>query len=318
MTRLLLAGIALCALCSAQISTQATPEEQLTIRVTYKDDRRVSSNLRVELISAFGSIIDTRMTDGFGTVVFAHLTPAKYKVRVSGDGVESTESAILDLTDSGPNVTEYVAVKRLQAPNGLGLSSVDDLNVPSEARKELDKGAASMEQKNWADAKLHFERAAAAYPKYALAYNNLGVTYLKLNDGAKAVEAFQRALELDEHLSQANLYLGQFYYDNKKYKEAEPCLLRAATADPRSAQILTALANTQLQNQEPDLALASAQKVHSLADHKKFAIAHLIAAQVLSGRNDTEGVRQEYRRFLEEDPKSAMAQRVREALAKLQ
>jgi predicted Zn-dependent protease len=82
------------------------------------------------------------------------------------------------------------------------------------------------------------------------------------------------------------VYLGSFYYDNKDYKQAEPYLLRAASVEPRNPQILMVLANAQMQNGEADQALANAQKVHSLPDHKKFAIAHLIAAQILSDRGD--------------------------------
>ena len=96
------------------------------------------------------------------------------------------------------------------------------------------------------------------------------------------MESFRTALQLDEHLWQANVYLGRFYYDNKDYKQAEPYLLRAASAEPRNPQILMVLANTQVQNGEADQALANAEKVHSLPDHTKFAIAHLIAAQILN------------------------------------
>jgi tetratricopeptide (TPR) repeat protein len=140
---------------------------------------------------------------------------------------------------------------------------------------------------------------------------------LKLNQGPQAVEAFRTAIQLDENQLQASAYLGQFYYENKDYKQAEPCLLRAAVADPKNAQVLMALANTQLKNGEADQALASAQKVHSLADHQKYAIVHLIAAEVLSGKGDNQKVADEYRLFLQEAPSSPMAARVKDALATL-
>ena len=303
---------------AAQVFAQAVPEEQLTVRVTYDDDRTAPANLRVELMSAYGGSIQTRTTDGFGSVIFSRLQPAKYKVRVSGDGVVTTETGELDMTESGPNVTEYVRVRRVAAAaSEPGTLSVADLNIPAEAKKEFDTGTSNMEQKNWNEAKTHLERAIAIYPKYALAHNNMGVTYLKLGQGANAVESFRAALQLDEHLVQANEYLGHFYYDNKDYKQAEPYLLRVASAQPGDPQILTALANTQMQNGEADRALANAQKVHSLPDHKKFAVAHLIAAEILSGRSDNKRVREEYQQFLKEDPNSPLAPRVKDALAKL-
>jgi len=309
--------ISLLSSCIAQTASQAVPEEQLTVRVSYEDDRRASANLSVELFSTFGSSIETRVTDGFGSVIFARLQPAKYKLRISGVDIVTTETGEIDMTESGPNSTEYVTVKRVKQPNPAGVTSTVDLNVPTEAKKEFDKGAASMEKKNWSDAKDHFNRAISLYSKYASAYNGLGMSYLKLGQGPQAVEALRTALQIDENQSQANAYLGQFYYENKDYKQAEPCLLRAATADPRNPQILTALANTQLKNGEADQALASAQKVHSLPDHEKYAIVHLIAAEVLSGKGDNQKVADEYRLFLREAPSSPMAARVKEALATL-
>lgn len=322
MLRRLFVCIFLMAGCLAQVlaqsASQAVPEAQLTVRVTYEDDHPVPANFRVELLSAYGGTAGVRTTDGYGSVIFTRLQPAKYKLRVSGDGVVTTETDEVDLTQSGPNVTRYVPVRRVPSATGEpGTLSVADLDIPADAKKEFDKGAGDMEQKNWSEAKTHLERAIAIYPKYALAHNNLAVTYLKLGQGPNAVESFRTAAQLDEHLGQANLYLGHFYYDNKDYKQAEPYLLRSVSADPRNPQILMALANAQLQNGEEDQALENSRKVHALPDHKKFAIAHLIAAQVLSNRGDNQGTQEEYRLFLREDPDSTMAPRVKDALAKL-
>src|SRR5258708_569348 len=313
-----LRSVLLVATCAAPLFGQANPEEQLNVRVIYENDRTVPANLRVELLSAYGSSIATRTTDGFGSVIFARLRPAKYKVRVSGVGVVTTETGELDLSDSGPNSTIYVSVKKEASDQiGSGSLSVADLNVPSAAKKEFDKGTDSMEKKNWTEAKDHLSLAISIYPKYALAHNNLGMTYLKLGQGAAAVESFQNALHFDENIGQANIYLGQFYYDNKDYKQAEPFLLRAAVGEPQNPQILLALANAQMKNGEAESALANARKGHSLPDHQKFAIAHLIAAQILSDRGDNQKVVEEYRQFLKEDPSSPLAPRVQDALTKL-
>jgi len=313
-----LRSVLLVAVCAAPLFGQANPEEQLNVRVIYENDRTVPANLRVELLSVYGSSIATRTTDGFGSVIFARLRPAKYKVRVSGVGVVTTETGELDLSDSGPNSTIYVSVKKeASAEIGSGSLSVADLNVPSAAKKEFDKGTDSMERKNWTEAQDHLSRAISIYPKYALAHNNLGMTYLKLGQGAAAVESFQNALHFDENIGQANIYLGQFYYDNKDYKQAEPFLQRAAVGEPQNPQILLALANAQMKNGEAEPALANARKVHSLPDHQKFAIAHLVAAQILSDRGNNQKVAEEYRQFLKEDPSSPLAPRVQDALTKL-
>jgi Tfp pilus assembly protein PilF len=246
------------------------------------------------------------------------LTPAKYRVRITGAGIVTTESGEIDMTASGPSVTEYVRVRREPSSTvNAGPPATIDTNIPLEARKEFDKASEKMERKNWTEAKTHLDRAIAIYPKYALAYSSLATIYINMNQGEKAVESFRTAAELDEHIQQANLYLGHFYYDNKNYKQAEPYLLRAIGGEPRNPQLLLALANTQMQNGEAEQALANAQKVHSLPDHKKFALAHLIAGQVLSDRGDNQHAREEFQLFLREAPDSPMAPRVKEALAKI-
>jgi tetratricopeptide (TPR) repeat protein len=308
---------------AAQLGAQApsppqiVTQEQLTVRVSFDDGRPVPPNVRVELLSIFGSTVEIGATDTSGTVRFTRLTPAKYKVRITGNGVVTTESGDIDMTDSGPSITEFVRVHREPQTTDATLLPAIDVNIPPEARKEFDKGNEKMAQKNWTAAETHFEHAIAIYPKYALAYNNLALSFLNLNQGEKAVESFRAAAQLDEHLQQANLYLGQFYYENKDYKQAEPYLVRAIEGDPKNAQMLLALANTQMRNGQPDQALINAQKVHSFPDHKKFAIAHLIAAQILSDRGQNKSAAEEYRQFLREAPESLMVARVKDALSKL-
>jgi len=177
--------------------------------------------------------------------------------------------------------------------------------------KEMDK------KRTGEEAKDHFQKAIAAFPKYAEAFNNLAQVEIQLKDGKSAVEAFRSATQIDPTLPQANVYLGQFYYENVQYKDAEPYLLHASADQPENAQILTALANVEMQNGETDLALTNARKVPSLPNAKQFAISHLIAAQALTGKGPDDEIAKEYEAYLKEAPDSSLAPRVKEALAKL-
>ena len=131
------------------------------------------------------------------------------------------------------------------------------------------------------------------------------------------MEAFRSATQIDPTQQQANLYLGQFYYDNTQYKDAEPYLLRSAANQPTSAQILTALAYAELQNGETELALSNARKVRSLPNHKQFAFSHLIVAQALDGKGKDDEIARECEEYLKEAPDSPLAPRVKDTLAKL-
>ena len=297
---------------SAGIST-------VSVRVTYQQNHRPASGLRVELISPMGGVASIRTTDGNGGATFDGVGSGRYQVQVDGPGVETTKSDIFETggTNGGPYITEHIEVRSTQTAGAEAARLALGPIVPEAAQQEFKLGSKEMDKKHWEEAKDHFQKAIAAFPKYAEAFNNLGQVEIQLKDGKNAVEAFRSATQIDPTLQQANLYLGQFYYENIQYKEAEPYLLHAAADQPKSAKLLTALANTEIQNGESDLALANARKVPSLPDHKQFAISHLIVAQALTGKGKDEEIAKEYEEYLKEAPDSPLAPRVKDALAKL-
>jgi TolA-binding protein len=290
----------------------------ISVRVTYQQSHRPASGLRVELVSPLGGMVSIRTTDGNGGTTFDGVGSGRYQVRVSGPDVETTKSEIFEAGGSqgGPYITEHIEVRSTQTTVPQAGRPIAPI-IPEAAKQEFNLGSKEMDKKHWEEAKDHFQKAIAAFPKYAEAFNNLGQVEIQLKEGKNAVEAFRSATQIDPTQQQANLYLGQFYYENTQYKEAEPYLLHAAADQPTSAQLLTALANTEMQNGESDLALANARKVRTLPDHKKFAISHLIAAQALTGKGHDDEIAKEYEEYLKEASDSPLAPRVKDALAKL-
>jgi Tetratricopeptide repeat len=290
----------------------------ISVRVTYQQNHRPASGMRVELISPMGGMAGIRTTDGNGGATFDGVGSGRYQVQVDGPNIETTKSEIFETGGSqGPNITEHIEVRLTEAAGAEASRPAIAQIVPEAAMQEFTLGSREMDKKHWEEAKVHFQKAIAAFPKYAEAFNNLGQVEIQLKDGKNAVEAFRSATQIDPTLQQANLYLGQFYYDNTQYKEAEPYLLYAVADQPKSAQLLTALANTEMQNGETDLALANARKVPSLPDHKQYAISHLIVAQALTGKGHDNEIAKECEEYLKEAPDSSLAPRVKDALAKL-
>jgi len=291
----------------------------ISVRVTYQQNHRPASGLRVELMSPLGGMAGIRTTDGNGGATFDGVGSGRYQVQVSGPDVETTKSEIFETGGSqgGPYITEHIEVRLTEKADANAPGPAIAPIVPEAARQEFNLGSKEMDKKHWEEAKDHFQKAIAAFPKYAEAFNNLGQVEIQLKDGKNAVEAFRSALQIDPTLQEPNLYLGQFYYDNNQFKDAEPYLQRGAADQPNSAKLLTALANTEIQNGESDLALANARKVPSLPDHKQFAISHLIVAQALTGKGKDDEIAKEYEEYLKEAPDSPLAPRVKDALAKL-
>ncbi len=291
----------------------------VSVRVTYQQNHRPAPSLRVELISPMGGMAGMRTTDGNGGATFDGVGSGRYQVQVSGPDIETTKSEIFEAggANGGPYITEHLEVRLTKTADANAPGLAPAVMVPEAAQKEFNLGSKELDKKHWQEAKDHFQKAIAAFPKYAEALNNLGLVEIQLKDGKGAVDAFRSATQIDPTLQQANLYLGQFYYENTQYKDAEPYLLRATADQPKSAQLLTALANVELQNGEMDLALANARRVPSLPNPKQFAISHLIVAQALTGKAHDDEVAKEYEEYLKEAPDSPLAPRVKDALAKL-
>lgn len=294
----------------------------ITVRVSYQQNHQPAAGLKIELLSSsgglVGDVVDSRTTDGSGGLTFDGVDSGYYRIRASGPNVETTTSDVISAGGTiGPHrITENMQV-RLTTAEGKVEGSTVTANVPEAAQTEFKLGLKEMDAKHWEEAKDHFQKAITLFPKYVEALNSLGLVEIQLNDGKAAVEAFRRATQLDPTLPRANLYLAQFYYDNHRYKDAEPYFLRSAGEQPHSARILTALAYVELQNGEPELALANARKVPSLPDHKQYAISHLYAAQALAGRGKDDEIAREYKEYLKEAPDSILAPRVKDALARL-
>ena len=326
-SHLWLLTLALAFLCAASAAQQTTTMSAgssagistVSVRVTYQQNHRPAPGLRVELISPMGGVASIRTTDGNGGATFDGVGSGRYQVQVEGPDIETTKSDIFETggTNGGPYITERIEVRLTQAAGAEAARAAIAPIVPEAARQEFNLGSKEMDKKHWEEAKDHFQKAIAAFPKYAEAFNNLGQVEIQRKDGKNAVEAFRSATQIDPTLQEATMYLGQFYYENKQYKDAEPYLLRSAANQPQSAQILTALANVELQNGETDLALANARKVPSLPNHQQFAISHLIVAQALDGKGKDDEIAKEYEEYLKEAPDSPLAPRVKDALAKL-
>src|SRR6266478_4068024 len=236
-SHLWLLTLALAFLCAASAAQQPTTMSAgssggittISVRVTYQQNHRPASGMRVELIASLGGMASMRTTDGNGGATFDGVGTGRFEVRL-------TEKA--DANAPGPALAPI---------------------IPEAARQEFNLGSKEMDKKHWEEAKVHFQKAITAFPKYAEAFNNLGQVEIQLKDGKNAVEAFRSATQIDPTVQQANLYLGQFYYENTQYKVAEPYLLHAAADQPKSAKLLTALASTEMQNGESDLAIANAR-----------------------------------------------------------
>ncbi len=197
-------------------------------------------------------------------------------------------------------------------------SAAPDAKAPKDARSRFEKGNKLLDKGELQKAVEQFEAAIAAYPGYASAHNNLGVTALFLGDLDRAEKAFQLAAKLDPQLTSAHINLGLVNIQRQHFTEAETPLRTANRLDPQNLKTLTLLAYVEALNKEYDDAIIAGRRVHTFPNHKPFAFAHMVTATALqsAGRND-EAIA-EYKLFLQEDPANPRAPVAQQALQILQ
>jgi tetratricopeptide (TPR) repeat protein len=192
-----------------------------------------------------------------------------------------------------------------------------DPNIPGSARREFDKANQLTAKGDWQKAIERLNKAIAIFPRYAEAYNNLGVVYGYLGDRTRNLEALQKTVSLNDHLAPAYLNLARMAIGVRDFLQAEALLDKAVAIEPNNSQILVLLANTELLNHHYDQALGNSRRAHSAA-LGPHSVAHYVAARVFEyeGR-PTEAVA-ELQVFLSEEPSGQRADIARKEMNALE
>jgi Tfp pilus assembly protein PilF len=291
------------------------------VHVVFDNDRAAGANLQVRLMKS-SSPVELTYTDEAGEAEFRGVPIGEYNVEVVGDGIVTTRSPTFDVDERKVTQSQYVVVRRVDdsAPKPLDASgpvvSVADLNVAPKARKELDRANRAMIEYDYKGSLKHLQKALALAPRYATAFNNLGVLYARMNDPAHEREALEQAISIDDHFGPALLNLGKLCVREKKFPQAEGLLERAAGIDPTNTEALMLLADAKYMDKRYDSAIADARLAHARAAHSSFV--HYIAARAYLHLNKPLLALAEFQTFLKEEPTGPRANQVRGDIVRLE
>ena len=196
------------------------------------------------------------------------------------------------------------ARSQLQAPSG-SVSQLD-LKAPSKAQHEYAKGYQLLMKKDAAGAIAHLTKSIEIYPSYVAAHNALGTAYLNRGDSRQAVEQFNRAIALDDHLPNSYLNLGCAQLAMREFGDAEGSLKKAAAIAPMDLPLLTALTYAEFANQDYAAVVSGVKQIHA-RKHDGAAVVHYFAAGAMEAQGNLAGARSEMETLLGEAPKSASA-----------
>jgi tetratricopeptide (TPR) repeat protein len=307
----------------AQSHLDSLDRTGIRVRVISSDGHSCDFRANVSLMSISGAHVAQDLTNAECEVYFGNVAAGSYHVAVSGTGIEQSDSGTFDFDSTGHQDVE-VNIKHAGLVNPIGptgpaspLVAVVDLNIPENARKEFDKANQSVTKGNWQKAIERLNKAIAIYPRYAQAYNNLGVAYGHLGDRARNLEALQKAISLNDHFAAAYLNLARIAIVDRDFPQAEVLLNKATAIDPSDAQILGALANMELLNHHYEQALATCRKAHSTA-RGVHAVVHYVAARIFEQESRPLDALAELRVFLSEEQSGPRADAARKEMTALQ
>jgi Tfp pilus assembly protein PilF len=294
------------------------------IHVEYPDNHAAGMHLRVQLMSGSGSTpVAENFTTDQGTAEFTRVPVGDYHVVVSGEGIRTADSGPFEVDRRKVSQSLFVTVHSSNEPDSQRVAAASpsvaavDLNVPEAARKEFDKATKAIADQNWTKALHELNRAISLYPRYAPAYNNLGVAYGHMNDAAHERDALEKAISLNDHFVPAYVNLAKLCLKQQNSAQAETLLENVNRLEPANAETLTLLAEAQLLNKHYDAAISSAQSVHAV-QHQNLAVAHYIAARAFEHENRLPEALAELQLFLKEEPAGERANHVREEITQIQ
>jgi tetratricopeptide (TPR) repeat protein len=294
----------------------------LKVRVTFTDGRPCNLKVRVQLMLSAGSTaVAEDYTNDEGHVDFDDVEVGNYHLIISGDGIQTTDSGLFEVDNRHGTQFQTVSVRRTDeakaANPGGSTVAVQDMNIPKAARKEFNKASNLIAKQEWKRAIDQLNRAISLYPNYVEAYNNLGVVYARLGDGANERAALQKALSLNDHFAPAWVNLARMSIKDRDFPTAETLLDKATALAPNDSQTLLILANVELMNLHYDQAIAHCEKVHSLGQDS-HSLVHFIAARAYEHESRIPDAISQLQIFLKEEPSGVRADAARRELANLQ
>ncbi len=108
-------------------------------------------------------------------------------------------------------------------------------------------------------------------PKNMVLYNDIGGTFLKLNEKEKAISYFKRALELDPGYAISHLNLASAYLSMNQFQKAKESIQTAMKIEPKNKHAFFLLGVTQMSLRENRLAQFNLEKALKLDPGFKVA-----------------------------------------------
>ncbi len=178
--------------------------------------------------------------------------------------------------------------------------------APSNARKAYEKGRELEKKEKWDAAIEKFEKAVSEYPKYAVAWFELGKVQLQTNNVSTAQQSFRRALAADSGYISPYQLLAQIAFRQQQWQEVLDTTREALRLNPINFPeywLFNAAANFNLQHFE-DAEKSAVRGLQVDSAHRVPKLEHL-EAMILAHKRDYVGAAEHLRNYLRLSPNAA-------------
>lgn len=197
--------------------------------------------------------------------------------------------------------------------------SATSLAAPDKAKKDFQKGQEQAKKGKWAAAGEYFRKAVQTYPRYALAWLELGRTQMQQHDFTEAQQSFQQATAQDSNLIPAYMELARVAVEQKQWKSLADATDRILELSPDSAAtfcFLNAAAHFNMGN----VSRAEASVTRGLRLDVKHEVPQLeyLYGLVLEKEQNYKAAVEHIKTYLQFAPKAADAQQAQQELAAIE
>jgi Tfp pilus assembly protein PilF len=248
-------------------------------------------------------------------------TPKEYKgewrcdlhPRYSPDG----RKVVIDSVHGGNGRQMYLIDIRLANVEGFTFSATSGM-APKDAKKAFEKSRDLLKKKKLAEAQKELEKATSLYPKYAIAWYDLGRVYEAQNQVEPARKAFESSIEADPKYVNPYLNLSGIFAKEGNWEKTAEFTTKALKLNPfeyPTMYFYNAVANLNLE--KLDEAEKSAREARKLDAKNRIPKIDHVLGIVLAQKRDLPGAKDSLSAYLKASPNAGDADQVKKQLEQI-
>jgi tetratricopeptide (TPR) repeat protein len=211
-----------------------------------------------------------------------------------------------------------IFLHRLGPVDGVTVS-LTSLAAPKDAQKALQKGREALAKGKREDARKSLEKATRIYPKYAVAWFELGKLEIVQRDGPAARVSFEAAIRADARFLPPYMALAVIQGTAKEWPQLEETTALAIALDPYGSPRMNFYnAVAKYSQHDLDGAEKSARETERLDRNRDIVGAWELLGSILAARRDFAGAAEQYRTYLALMPYASNATEIRAQLDRLE